>query len=145
MQRGLLLGRGARRPGIAGAGACGIVPHRSGPPHLYSFRHSGSICHHIVWQPVTCGSQNGCQNAFCQFCITSWLKKCYSQAISQPVCPQCKRIFVSSRIPPILKSVLDSLNLLCPHSSNGCREVLPYSDIGSHIKACPFKSTPFQN
>jgi hypothetical protein len=79
------------------------------------FNDLGSICHHIVWQPVACGQQSGCQNAFCNYCIKTWLQKCNSHESNESLCPQCKRTFVSSKIPPIMKSVLESIIMKCPN------------------------------
>lgn len=107
--------------------------------------YSGSICHHVVWQPVSCGTQKGCQTAFCSSCIDAWLKKCHSQDSSRPLCPHCKRPFARSCIPPILKSVLERIRLRCPHNSKGCRAVLSYNEVALHLSHCIYKGTNLSN
>jgi hypothetical protein len=112
VQLGLLL-RLRRRPNLNREIPSPRVHDRSQPPHMYLSRDAGSICHHIVWQPVTCGAQNRRQNVFYNYWIWAWIKKNDFYASGEPLCPHCKRPFVSGRIPPF-KSILESIRLHCP-------------------------------
>ena len=90
---------------------------------------------------MACGEQSGCQNAFCSYCIKQWLQKCNSGESGESLCPKCKRPFIGSKIPPIMKSVLECIVMKCPNSDNGCLDVFRYSEIGTHLQECGFKST----
>ena len=88
-----------------------------------------SICHNILWKPVSCKT---CENAFCAYCIHKWIKQ-------HDICPfACK--FEEKRAPPVLDKLLSKLQIYCVYRDNGCQQILNYDALETHQKTCEYKS-----
>ncbi len=83
------------------------------------------ICLNLLFNPKYCSK---CEQMFCEDCVTKSLEKNKS-------CPHCRNIFVESKIPRQLTTLLNSVLILCP---NNCRTKMSYSDLQDHLLRCQF-------
>ena len=96
--------------------------------------HSGLVkgllcnsCKKLLYDPVSCAE---CQDLFCQVCISKINEKSSSNS---NLCAHSSQINVDKT----LKNILNKIKLKCPRSSHGCKEILNYEALESHLKECP--------
>ncbi|CAF0862687.1 unnamed protein product [Didymodactylos carnosus] len=90
-----------------------------------------SICHGILWKPVTCAE---CESTYCGECIDTWL-----QTANGKTCPKCGCEFKGIRVSRVLLQLLSKLQIRCGHTPNGCAEVLFYDALQNHLLECKYE------
>jgi hypothetical protein len=90
------------------------------------------ICNKIVYEPVDCDQ---CNELLCKSCVQDSNKvslanrKNSSQCLHSNFKNSCKT----------LKNMLSRISLNCPHTSLGCKEVIVYENLQSHLtKSCKY-------
>ncbi|CAF1319217.1 unnamed protein product [Rotaria sordida] len=102
-----------------------IVNNQSSPlEHLFC-----SICHEILWHPVTCGT---CEHSFCEACLNQWFQR-------QQRCPNTCEYHQRTRVPYLLTQLLSQLKVTCKNTANGCTEIIPYEALEKHEQACGYE------
>ncbi|CAF1410319.1 unnamed protein product [Didymodactylos carnosus] len=89
-----------------------------------------SICHHLLWKPVTC---NICKNSFCYQCIHQRVND--EQTNSCPFgCEyeeqQCSSVILAS---------LSKLQIECSYKSYGCSAIVSYDILEDHEQNCDYR------
>lgn len=88
-----------------------------------------SICHEILWRPVTCET---CEHSFCEACLSQWFQR-------QQRCPNTCEYRQRARSPHLLVQLLSQLKVTCKNMSNGCTQVIPYEGLENHEQTCGYE------
>ncbi|CAF1509584.1 unnamed protein product [Adineta steineri] len=88
-----------------------------------------SICHEVLWHPVTCGT---CEHSFCETCINEWFQH-------QQRCPNTCEYQQRARVPHLLTQLLSQLKATCKNTTNGCIEIIPYEALEKHEQTCLYE------
>ena len=93
------------------------------------------ICLFILKNPVNCSdSQNS--HSFCKECIDKYLSE-------NTTCPICKNMFEYKKNEDKNKS-LDKLFFKCRFKTEGCNDIIPYSEYLNHIKECKYNNFKYE-
>ena len=85
------------------------------------------ICLDILNNPVSCSNKNN-SHSFCKECIDKYLK-------NNNKCPSCKLNFEYKNNDRI-NNILKELSFNCMFKSEGCNEIILYSEYLNHINNC---------
>ena len=93
------------------------------------------ICLFILKNPINC-SDNQNSHSFCKECIDKYLSE-------NTTCPICKNMFEYKRNEDLNKS-LDRLSFKCRFKTEGCNDIIPYSEYLNHIKECKYNNIKYE-
>ena len=93
------------------------------------------ICFGILNNPISC-LPNKNAHSFCKECIDKYLE-------INNKCPICKKTF-EYKYNVEIKVILNKLNLKCHFYSEGCKQIINYSDYINHIKKCEYNNITYE-
>ena len=89
------------------------------------------ICHEILVEPMV---TKCCQQTYCRQCIEEWLQR-------QNTCPNDRKSLIKQDLcpaPRLVVNLLNEMSVKCDYHLDGCQEVVPYSQLSTHLKSCEF-------
>jgi hypothetical protein len=96
------------------------------------------ICLNLVLKPKECKS---CSTVFCGNCIDEWCKKKSNNLFSSrssPACPMKCAVYVESPINKRFLNIINKIKVMCPNTTLGCNEILPYEETMKHVRSCNY-------
>ncbi|CAF1035057.1 unnamed protein product [Didymodactylos carnosus] len=89
-----------------------------------------SICHHLLWKPVTCKT---CKNSFCYQCIHQRLNDLQTNN-----CPfGCE--YEEQQCSSVILTLLSKLQIECSYKSYGCSAIVSYDLLEDHEQNCDYQ------
>ena len=89
------------------------------------------ICLHVCEDPRR---MSNCTHHYCGSCMEDWLRESDNQR-----CPQCLTPGGSVPPSPDFQQKIRSLPAKCYNQSSGCRERVPFGQLGEHALECMFR------
>ncbi|XP_033102581.1 dentin sialophosphoprotein-like [Anneissia japonica] len=79
--------------------------------------------------------ESPCQHVYCKVCIYTWLD-------NRKSCPNCRRRLRSTRLKPVLpivRNMINRLQIRCENVENGCTHVMQLEAYNSHVEMCDYR------
>ncbi len=84
------------------------------------------VCSRLFVDPVAAA----CKHAVCRACFDA------AEKGSEPCCPVCMKAAPVLKPQPMLSWLVDSLEVRCPASAEGCTAVVPRGRLAAHLESC---------
>ena len=90
------------------------------------------VCSRLFFDPVAAA----CKHAVCRACFDA------AEKDGVPCCPVCMKAASALKPQPMLSWLVDSLEVRCPASAEGCTAVVPRGRLAAHLESCAHVRVP---